>query len=91
MSLSPRALAITGGLIWGASLLWVGGMHQLVPSYGTGFLDAVQSVYPGFHSARTMTNTLVGTMYGIVDGAIGGLVFAWLYNLVAHTATPAAR
>lgn len=83
MSLSPRALAITGGLIWGACLLLVGVAHTLVPTYGVGFLDAMQSLYPGFHSARTMTSTLVGTGYGIVDGAVGGFIFAVIYNFVA--------
>jgi hypothetical protein len=89
-SLSPRALAITAGFIWGACLLGVGGVHLLRPSYGVGFLDAMQSVYPGFHAARTMRDTLVGTGWGIVDGALGGFVFAWVYNLVAHVARRAA-
>jgi hypothetical protein len=90
MALSPKALAITAGLVWGACLLWVGAVNLLVPSYGTGFLDAMRSVYPGFHSARTLTNMLVGAGYGIVDGAIGGLMFAWVYNLVARrTGRPA--
>ena len=49
-------------------------------SYGVAFLDAMSSVYPGFHTPRTMAGVLVDMLYGLVDGAIGGLVFGWLYN-----------
>lgn len=91
MSLSPKAFAITAGLIWGACLLLVGGAHSFMPSYGSGFLDTMQSVYPGFHSAPTMTSALVGAGYGVVDGAIGGFAFAWVYNFVTQSPTRAAR
>jgi hypothetical protein len=83
MPLSLKAFAITAGLVWGVCLLAVGVVNFLIPSYGIGFLDAMRSVYPGYHNARTITNIVVGSAYGLVDGAIGGLVFAWVYNLVA--------
>jgi len=28
-------------------------------------------------------SVIIGTLYALLDGAIGGLVFAWLYNLCA--------
>lgn len=86
MRLSPKALAIVSAVLWGASILCVGLVHQASPQYGTAFLDAVSSFYPGFHGASSFADVLVGTGYGLVDGAAGGLVFAWLYNLAAPAA-----
>lgn len=43
-------------------------------------LHGLSSVYPGFHASRTVLDVLVGTGYGIVDGAVGGYLFAFLYN-----------
>ena len=40
----------------------------------------MSSVYPGFHDSRTLGDVIVGTIYGIVDGAIMGLVFSSLYR-----------
>ena len=48
--------------------------------YGIGFLHSLSSVYPGFHASRTVLDVLVRTGYGIVDGAVGGFLFALLYN-----------
>ena len=83
MRLSLKAFTITSGLIWGGCILSIGLMNLASPSYGLGFLQVMSSVYPGFHNTHTFADVLVGTGYGLVDGAIGGLVFVWLYNLLA--------
>jgi len=56
-----------------------------VASHGVAFLDALSSVYPGFHASRTMAGVFVGTVYGLADGAIGGLIFGWLYNALPRS------
>jgi hypothetical protein len=45
-----------------------------------GFLQVVSSAYPFFHASRTLSDVVIGTLDGLVDGAIAGLLFAWLYN-----------
>jgi hypothetical protein len=80
MKLSVRALMITSALLSGGCLLMLGLFHLASPSYGVGFLQLVSSVYPGFHASRTFSDVLVGTVYALVDGAICGLLFGWLYN-----------
>ena len=87
MRLSLKGLAITSGLLWGAAVLFVGLINLAAPSYGTGFLQMVSSVYPGYHASRTIVDVVVGTCYGVVDGGVGGLVFGWLYNLFAGSVT----
>jgi hypothetical protein len=82
MRFSLKALAITAALLWGAGVLLVGLVNLAAPSYGTIFLQCASSVYPGFHNSRTFIDVLVGTGYALVDGAVAGLLFGWLYNLL---------
>ncbi len=49
-------------------------------SYGGQFLQLMASVYPGYHATRSIGEVVVGTLYGAVDGFVGGAVFAWSYN-----------
>jgi hypothetical protein len=84
MQLSVKALSIVVGLLWGGAILVVGLVNLAAPSYGMAFLQGISSVYPGFHASRTFTDVLIGTGYALVDGAVGGLVFGWLYNVLAR-------
>jgi len=84
MQLSLKGLAIASGVVWGGAILFVGLINLATPSYGVGFLQLLASVYPGYHFSRGAGDLLVGTLYGLVDGAIGGLLFAWLYNVFAR-------
>ena len=83
MRLSMKAMAVTTGVLWGGAVLLVGLVHLTRPAYGRSFLNWVGSVYPGFHGARDLPDVLVGSGYAVVDGAVGGLMFAWLYDRVA--------
>lgn len=60
------------------------GLANLIWSiYGQQLLQLMASVYPGYHATRSVTEVIVGTLYGFVDGLIGGAVLAWLYNQFA--------
>jgi hypothetical protein len=87
MRLSIKGLAVTSGLLWGGGILCVGLAHLASPSYGTSFLEGISSIYPGFQGARSLGDALIRTGYALIDGALGGLIFAWLYNLVAGQAS----
>ena len=50
------------------------------PPYGGAFLNFAASIYPGYNPTGHVGSAIVGTLYGLVDGAIGGAIFAWLYN-----------
>ena len=79
MKLNVRALAITCALLWASAVLVVAALHRLSPAYGTAFLNLVSSVYPGYHVEGIKTG-LIGAAYALLDGAVAGAVFAWLYN-----------
>jgi hypothetical protein len=83
MRLSIKSLVLTCAVLWGGCLLVVGLIHLVAPSYGLSFLGGMSSVYPGYHASRSFVDVLVGAGYGLVDGAAGGLIFGWLYNLFA--------
>lgn len=89
MRLNIVALALAAGLIWGGALFVVASANLIWPDYGRAFLDVVASVYPGYHPGAGMGAVVLGSLYGLVDGAIGGAVFAWLYNLLARRQTVA--
>ena len=90
-----KAITSASAILWGASMLVVGLINLAVPSYGTDFLRLMSSIYPGFHDSRTIGEVLLGTIYGVIDGAIMGFVFGLLYSWAAGkggaVAAPAAQ
>lgn len=86
MKLSIKGMAITLGLLWGILAMFLTGVANLIwPTYARAFLDVMASVYPGYTGAPTFGQVIVGTLYGLVDGAVGGALLAWLYNRFAAT------
>lgn len=81
MRLSVKGFAIAVGTLWATCVLMVGTAHLASPRYGGAFLDLASSIYPGFNPSGGTVAVVVGTIYALIDGAIGGAVFAWLYNI----------
>lgn len=90
MTLSIKGLALTAGILWAAALFLVGLANLIWPAYGDGILTVMASVYPGYHGPGGFGSVIVVTLYALVDGAVCGAVFAWLYNRLAGGARPAA-
>jgi hypothetical protein len=84
MRFNVTALALTSGLVWGAAMLIVALANLIWPSYGRTFLDLAASIYSGYKPGSGGGSVVIGTGYGLVDGAIAGAVFGWLYNLLAN-------
>lgn len=85
MKFSVKGLAMVCGILWGGAMLVMGLANLIWSSYGQQFLQLMASVYPGYHATRSIAEVIVGTLYGFVDGFIGGAVFAWLYNQFAKS------
>lgn len=91
MSLSVKGLAWAMGLLWGGLMLLCGLANLIAPGYAAAFLDWAASFYPGYHGPDGFGSVIVVTLYGLLDGAVGGFVLAWLYNRFAGgSATMAA-
>ena len=84
MRLSVRSTALAGGVMWGVMCMLVVGLGNMMWSgFGQGLLDLGASLYPGYDAAPNIGQVLLVTLYGLLDGAIAGAIFAWLYNRFA--------
>jgi hypothetical protein len=80
-------MAVAFGILWGACVLIVGAANLIWPSYGQVFLQICASIYPGYHPGSGIGSVIIGSIYALVDGIIGGAIFSWLYNLFAGVVT----
>lgn len=77
MRLSVRALAIAAGLMWGLGIFFI--TLWIMLFYGaTHEVTLIGRVYHGY--SISLGGAFLGLLWGLVDGAIGGAIFAWLYN-----------
>jgi hypothetical protein len=83
MKLSVKGMAIAAALLWGGALFLVGLGNLIWSGYGQALLDLAASIYPGYKATASFGQVVIGTLYGLLDAAIGGAVFAWLYNCLA--------
>jgi len=83
MKLDIKALALSGGIVWGAAILLTALANLIWPDYGRAFLELAASIYPGYRPGAGIGSVFTGALYGLVDGAVCGAIIAWLYNLLA--------
>ncbi|MFQ5690507.1 MAG: bacteriophage holin [Gemmatimonadota bacterium] len=79
MKLHVKAMALAAGILWGGGIFFVGIAALIWPGYGDALLRFADSIYPGYHPGG-FGSVIVGTLYGLLDGAVGGAILAWLYN-----------
>jgi len=77
MKLNIKAFALTFGIFWGISLFFITWWIILFdgPSEAPNFLS---KFYRGYRI--TPAGSVIGLIWALVDGFIGGVIFAWLYN-----------
>lgn len=83
MKFNEKQLGLACAILWGAAMLVVGLASTVWRGYGQDFLRVMASVYPGYHGGASLSQVAIGTVYGIVDGFLGGYAFGWLYNRLA--------
>jgi len=84
MRFNVVAFSLTCALVWGGAILVVAASNMIWPGYGRAFLELAASIYPGYRPGPSVGSVVTGTLYALVDGAIGGAVFAWLYNVLSR-------
>lgn len=87
MKLDIKAFAITCALVWGSGVLlgtwWIillDGPQEAAPM--------LADLYRGYR--LTPTGSLIGFVWALIDGLIGGAIFAWLYNKLSSRVATAA-
>jgi hypothetical protein len=81
MRFNVKAFALTCSLLWGFSVFFLTWWIMMLDGQHAdpGMLG---HIYRGF--SITPMGSVIGLVYALVDGFIGGLIFAWLYNLLAN-------
>jgi len=80
MKLNVKALGISFAILWAIAFLVMGIANLIWPTYASSVLVLLASIYPGYDAAPNLGEVIVGTLYAAFDGAIGGLLFGWIYN-----------
>jgi hypothetical protein len=77
MKLNIKAFTLTFGLVWGFGLFFL--TWWIIAFDGvTGKSTFIGQVYRGYNISPI--GSLIGLIWAFADGAIGGAIFAWLYN-----------
>ena len=82
--LSPKALAMSLAVLWGAYVFLLGLVLTAFPNVkffwiSRELLEILATLYPGY--AATVAGSFIGLFWGALCGAVGGLIIAWLHNL----------
>jgi hypothetical protein len=78
MKLNKMSFALTCGLIWGLGLFLITWWVILFDG-SSEEATFIGKIYRGY--AVTPIGSVIGLGWGLVDGLIGGFIFAWLYNM----------
>lgn len=77
MKLNVRASALSLGIIWGL-LIFLFTWWLYIRGISVDQQTLIGKIYPYF--TISPLGSLLGLMYGIIDGLLVGAAFAWLYN-----------
>jgi hypothetical protein len=83
MNLNVKAFTVTVTVVWAGAVLLCGLANLVWNDYGSVFLQLAASIYPGYDGQPSLWSVIVGSLYAVVDGAFGGLVFVLIYNRLA--------
>jgi len=79
MKLNIKAFGLACGIIWGLGLFfltwWI-----MAFSGATNEATLIGRLYIGYRISPA--GSIIGLVWASLDGLIGGLIFAWLYNLI---------
>lgn len=80
MKLDIKAFGLTCGILWGLGLFFL--TWWIIAFDGaTGERTLIGHLYRGY--TISPSGSVIGLVWAFFDGLIGGVVFAWLYNLIA--------
>ncbi len=75
--IDERGFGLASGAVWGGLVLLTT-LAANYFNYGRAATSLMMSIYPGYSVG--VAGSLVGGLYGLVDGVVCGFIFAWLYN-----------
>lgn len=84
MKLNIKAFGLTCGLVWSLGLFaltwWI-----IMFDGASDAPTAIGHLYRGY--TVTPVGSVIGLVWALADGFVGGIVFAWVYNKIAGSIT----
>ena len=77
--LDAVSLGLAFGIMWALGV-FILGIMAMTADWGTEIVVLMSAVYFGFDPS--FAGSLIGAAWGFVDGGVGGLLIAWLYNVI---------
>ncbi len=79
MKLNAKNFGLAFGILWGV-FLFIMTLLSVFTGYGLDFFKILSSIYPGYKVSYL--GSVVGLIYGFLDGFIGFYLFALIYNFL---------
>ncbi len=76
--LNVKKFAVALGTSFAIGTLLLG--WAAMSGWGTGMVDVMSSIYIGY--GPSFVGAIIGAIWAFFDGAIGGAIVAWVYNIV---------
>lgn len=80
MKLNVKALALSVGVVWGLAILVITFWFLIFGHQGNTLIK-LANIYLGY--SISWYGAFIGFIWGFIDGAIGGALIAYFYNLFA--------
>tara|TARA_B100001079_G_C16133171_1_gene392258 strand:- start:94 stop:348 length:255 start_codon:yes stop_codon:yes gene_type:complete len=80
--LNTKAVSLALGIMWSLGVFVMSITALNTGSYLHNMVDFLSTVYLGF--SLSFGGIITGMIWGFLDAAIGGFIFAWLYNKLAE-------
>lgn len=82
MRINVRALGLALGILWGLGAFFLAIAATVIPGqWGDLVVGLLGNVYVGYDAS--VVGALLGALWGLADGFVGGVLLAWLYNALA--------
>ena len=76
--LDIKVCGLMAGCIWSAGIFILGFMTMAWWEAGDRIVKLFSTVYIGYRA--NLLGCLIGAFWGFIDGAITGVLIAWIYN-----------
>ncbi|MBD3346584.1 MAG: hypothetical protein GF401_16130 [Chitinivibrionales bacterium] len=78
MKLNPKACGLSFGLVWGLGIFFLTWWLIMFRGISREKL-LIGEVYRGYEISPK--GSIIGLLWGFVDGLLGGALYAWAYNI----------
>lgn len=78
--LNVKAMGLAFGILWSVEVIALG-LLAAFAGWGTPWVDFIGFLYIGYKP--TLLGSLIGGVWALVDGAIAGVLVAFVYNRFA--------